>query len=127
MNIHEIKRRIKELGIDEKTIVFGRGCKKSDKGPGRKARYILSTNKSNTDIKYAIQFCRDINQYIVWKGPGKSYGGNYSVIAEDVPIADDDKVLSTQKGREFAWRDKEDVYTFSASGINTFIENYVGK
>ena len=116
---------LKELNIPENIFVFGRGCMRQNKGRGRKERYSISSSKISTDTVYVIQYCKAIEQFIVWNVINTPNRNIYTVIADSVPIVKGNEVKTTRKGIEFEWNVKEDVFTFSDSGIENFLNNYV--
>ena len=122
MEMQDIKKEILNAGINIEEIALGHGCNPR-KISGRKSRYYMST--TNKTHRFAIQYCKDIEQYIAWRNDTKVSLSKHSVIAESVPRVEEKEIATTKKGREFAWRMKEDVYTFKKEGIVDFLEKYV--
>ncbi len=116
----ELKDIFQEMDVDVSKIIFGRGCNRRKDPRNRQDRYYINTDSSKQKVEYIIQYCKDINQYIVWTCKDVPRRRVCSVIADNVPIVEDDSIKSTRKGIEFAWREKEDVYTFNKSGIRNF-------
>ena len=119
-NMQEIKEVFREMGVDLTRLFFGRGCNRRKKTGNSRDRYYISTSALLPNAKYIIQFCKDIHQYIVWRCVDIPRRTIFSVIADNVPIVGNTSIKSTQKGIEFAWQEKEDVYTFNKSGIRNF-------
>ena len=114
---------MKSAGISACKYILGRGCKRTKKGNTEKDRYTLTTRKYNSDVKFVIQYCYDIKQFIAWKTPLKPIGKQtiFSVIADEIQTIDDDKVRSLKKGKEFAWNKEIDVLYFGINGMDAFI------
>lgn len=121
----QIEKELKGLGVDTLKIVFGRGCNKTSDKRNRKPRYEFYCSRVSKDTQYAIQYCKDIKQYIVWKASKDLYRRKFTVIADNVPIAKNNEVLSTVKGKEFIWKDTEDVYSFTVNGIEEFAKRFL--
>lgn len=98
------KEIAKEMKVSEEEFVYGKGCKRTKKGENNQARYYFNTTKITDKTKYAIQYCKDIDQYIVWKVLEVPKRSVFSVIADNVPEINDDEIDNTRKGVEFDWK-----------------------
>lgn len=119
----DLLNKLKELGVDENIVLIGRGSGRH-RAKGSKPRYYMTvTKKRPATQKFVIQFCLDIEQYIVWiRDYQGARGEKLSVKAEDVPSVKNGKVESTRKYLGFVGREEEDIYTFRLDGVETFFK-----
>lgn len=107
------------MGVDLSLFAFGNGCNRR-KEKGKEDRYYVDVTYTCKGKRFVIQYCKDIQQYVVWENHKDLHRAIYSVMAESVPVIKESRVDTFQKGKEFWWKNIENVYTFKKTGIKEF-------